>query len=180
MPAVVAAAPSFTTAITGSRIQMMLPWLWCRSRQPCPTARSTSNLSRRTAPAGCRGFFQRLRRVRSSAEARATRRCREPAEPGPRRGARTAGRRPKHSRGTTQRRWTSSYCTRLSPVVPARRCAWRAIPGDRRGDRAHLVVAGEQQERGCATVALHDDGVEARLGMAETGREIRAGHLRPM
>ena len=49
----------------------------------------------------------------------------------------------------------------------------RRVAGDRRRDRARLLVAGEQQEGRRAPVALHADRVEARLGMRELAVAVR-------
>src|SRR5699024_7190450 len=41
------------------------------------------------------------------------------------------------------------------------------VPGQRRGDRADLLIAGSHQERWGASVALHADNVEARFRVGE-------------
>ena len=47
------------------------------------------------------------------------------------------------------------------------------ISGERRGDRPHLLIAGEQKESRRAAIALDADRIEARLGMAQFAMTVR-------
>ena len=86
---------------------------------------------------------------------------------------------PQHAGRGSARAARRCGCRRRSRAARARRCA-RGLPvaGERGDDRAHLLVAGEQQEGRRAAVALHADDVEAGVGVARARRRRAAAPSR--
>ena len=79
------------------------------------------------------------------------------------------------SRGTLRHR-RRHWSVAQTPVSGRTSCTSSAavhVAGDRRDNRARLLVAGQQQEGRRAAVALDADGVEARLRMGELAMAVR-------
>ena len=68
----------------------------------------------------------------------------------------------------------SASCRPPFPAGPSRNIvSRRKIAGERRGDRAHLFITGEQKEGRRASVALYADRVDPRFGMTQFAMTMR-------